>query len=88
MIKDTKTQLLVDYIEFKGYATYEEVEAQAKEIDPLWRSETWRRSLRRRKDVKAVYRLNNPLLPIIAYESLAENKPYKSRAAGIQTALL
>ncbi len=71
----TQTDQLINYIKVCQYATYEQVEAEAKKINPEWRSETWRRSLRRRKDIKAVHKNNNPLEPIIGYEAVILHSP-------------
>lgn len=49
---EANVQKLVEFISQKR--TYEEVEQAAFMIDDKWRSETWRRSLRRRKDIKAI----------------------------------
>ena len=80
MSLQSEIQSLVDFITVKR--TYEEVEAEAFRINPCWRSETWRRSLRRRKDVKAIGKDGtepNGNNPIVYYEPttpvLSPHKP-------------
>jgi hypothetical protein len=48
------TLLLVDFIRVKKIASYDEVEGEANKLCPTWRNETWRRSIRRHKNVRAV----------------------------------
>ena len=55
MTNENNIKELSDWIKSQGRKVeYKEVEAKAYEIDPEWRSETWRRSLRRLIDIKAI----------------------------------
>lgn len=85
-------QQLVDFINVRR--TYEEVEQMAQVIDPLWRSETWRRSLRRRSDIRAIGKDGqdpNGHNVIVAYEPvkfrLIKEQPTHSQAKPTQERL-
>lgn len=69
------TNLLVDFIRVRRYANYDEVEKEAERLCKTWRSETWRRSLRRHKNIKAIGKdggLPNGQNPIIGYKYIFE----------------
>ena len=66
-MKETNISQLVDFIRAKSYATYNEIDAACKNINPSWRSESWRRALRGRKDIEAKHIENNPVKAIIGF---------------------
>jgi len=63
---------LVDKIKENGMLSYDYVKELARRIDPHWRSESWRRELRRRNDIVAIGKDQSQLPsghnPIIAYK--------------------
>jgi hypothetical protein len=50
---------LKDFIEERGYVTYDQAKERAYEIDDTWRVDTWTRGLRNAKDIKQVYKFPN-----------------------------
>ena len=50
---------LKDFIEERGYVSYDQAKEKAYEIDDTWRTDTWTCSLRKCKDIVRVYK--NPL---------------------------
>ncbi len=67
---------LKEFIREWGELSYDSVKEKAREINPNWRSSSWRRGLRRAKDIEAIKKdpdVKNS--PIIRYKYVGSDKP-------------
>ena len=81
-----KIKILREYIQAKGYVTYDEVSEYAYSISNDWRSDTWSRGLRASKQIEKVYKNGAVNSPIIGYRYVdikIEPKPQEQPFLGL-----
>jgi hypothetical protein len=91
-LNSSQTEQLANYIKLWGYATCEQVDKEAYNINPQWQQKTYTRSLRRRRDIKAVpkddSRKPSGDNPIVGYESVIKHEPLRCKQFNNQLAFI